>query len=115
MLELMTSTVDENGMIRMNNWKLIFYNGYQSELYNLETDPFEQHDLSHKDKYLNIKNKLEKLVLSNWHPDQISKRMRILKQEQIIQIEWAKNTDPNDTLRWDLDPEKDSTRLDTDT
>ena len=105
----------QNRMIRMNNWKLIFYNGYQSELYNLETDPFEQHDLSHKDKYLNIKNKLEKLVLSNLHPDQISKRMRILKQEQIIQIEWAKNTDPNDTLRWDLDPEKDSTRLDTDT
>lgn len=105
----------QNRMIRMDNWKLIFYNGYQSELYNLEKDPFEQHDLSHKDKYLNIKNKLEKLVLSNWDPDQISKRMRILKQEQKIQIEWAKNTDPNDTLRWDLDPEKDSTRLDTKT
>ena len=25
--------------------------------------------------------------------------MRILKQEQKLQIEWAKNTDPGDTLR----------------
>ena len=41
--------------------------------------------------------------------------MRILKQEQKLQIEWAKNTDPGDTLRWNLDPEKDSTRLDTNT
>jgi len=29
-------------------------------------------------------------------------------------IKYHKNPDPNDTLRWDLDPEKDSTRLDTD-
>ena len=49
---------------------------------------------------------------SAWE-DKISKRMRILKQERKLQIEWAKNTDPGDTLRWDLDPEKDSTRLET--
>jgi hypothetical protein len=55
----------------------------------------------------------EELVFSNWNPDKISKRMRILKQERKLQIEWAKNTDPGDTLRWDLDPEKDSTRLET--
>ena len=29
-------------------------------------------------------------------------------------IKYHKNPDPNDTLRWDLDPKKDSIRLDTD-
>ena len=37
--------------------------------------------------------------------------MRILKKEQKIQYEWAHNTDPEDILRWNLDPDKDSTRL----
>ena len=38
--------------------------------------------------------------------------MIVLKGEQKIQQDWARNTDPEDTLRWDLDPLKDSTRLD---
>ena len=39
--------------------------------------------------------------------------MRILKQEQKLQFDWANQTDPDDTLRWDLDPKRDSTRLDS--
>ncbi len=39
--------------------------------------------------------------------------MRVFKQEQKIQYEWAQKTDPEDTIRWDLNPLKDSTRLDS--
>ena len=51
-------------------------------------------------------------MLKDWDPEKIHKRMIVLKSEQMIQIDWARNTDPEDTLRWDLDPVKDSTRLD---
>ncbi|MAQ49127.1 MAG: hypothetical protein CL720_05380 [Chloroflexi bacterium] len=103
----------QNRMIRLDNWKLIYYHGYESELFNLEKDPFEQNDLSKDKKYFSVKEKLENLILKDWNPDHISKKMKILKQEQKIQYEWAHNTDPEDTLRWNLDPDKDSTRLDT--
>lgn len=35
-----------------------------------------------------------------------------LKKDQLMQQEWAKNTDPDDKLRWNLDPLNDSSRLD---
>ena len=35
-----------------------------------------------------------------------------LKKDQLMQQEWAKNTDPDDKLRRDLDPLNDSSMLD---
>jgi len=103
----------QNRMIRLGQWKLIYYHGYESELFDLKNDPNEQNDLSNNNEYLQIKQKLEKLILKNWNPDLISEKMRVFKQEQKIQYEWAQKTDPEDTIRWDLNPLKDSTRLDS--
>ena len=33
--------------------------------------------------------------------------MRVLKRAQDLMVQWARNTDPDDTLRWDLRPEMD--------
>jgi len=103
----------QNRMVRFDDWKLIYYNGYDSELFNLKSDPFEQNNLSNDKKHTPIKKKLEKLVLSNWDPNCIAKRMRVFKKEQNLQYQWAKRTDPDDTIRWNFDPKKDSTRLDS--
>ena len=54
-----------------------------------------------------MNNELLDLVLKNWDPEKIHKRMIVLKGEQKIQQDWARYTDPEDTLRWDLDPLKD--------
>jgi len=103
----------QNRMVRSDNWKLIYYHGYESELFDLDKDPYEKNNLSSDKKYSNIKENLEKLVLKDWNPTSIAKKMRILKQEQKLQFDWANQTDPDDTLRWDLDPKRDSTRLDS--
>ena len=102
----------QNRMVRKDNYKLIYYHGYEVELFDLENDPDELNDLSSDNNYLDKKNELLDLVLKNWDPEKIHKRMIVLKGEQKIQQDWAQNTDPEDTLRWDLDPLKDSTRLD---
>ena len=49
---------------------------------------------------------------TNWNPTKIHHRMIDLKKDQLLQQEWAKNTDPDDKLRWNLDPLNDSSMLD---
>ena len=51
-------------------------------------------------------------IRDSWSPAAIQKRMIDLKKDQLIQQEWAKFTDPNDMLRWNLDPLNDSSKLD---
>ena len=46
-------------------------------------------------------------MLDHWGPVRIAVRMRVLKREQDLMVQWARNTDPDDTLRWDLRPELD--------
>ena len=46
-------------------------------------------------------------VLEHWGSDRIAERMRVLKRERDQMVQWARNTDPDDTLRWDLRPEMD--------
>jgi len=46
-------------------------------------------------------------IFDGWDPNQIRSQMRILKQEQTIMEDWASNIDPDDQLRWNLNPEYD--------
>ena len=102
----------QNRMVRKDNYKLIYYHGYEAQLFDLDSDPDELNDLSNNNDYLDKKNELLELLLKDWDPEKIHKRMIVLKDEQKIQQGWARNTNPDDTLRWELDPIKDSTRLD---
>ena len=102
----------QNRMVRKDNYKLIYYHGYEAQLFDLDSDPDELNDLSNNNNYLDKKNELLGLLLKDWDPEKIHKRMIVLKDEQKIQQGWARNTNPDDTLRWELDPIKDSTRLD---
>ncbi|MDG2196813.1 MAG: sulfatase-like hydrolase/transferase, partial [SAR324 cluster bacterium] len=102
----------QNKMIRCDEWKLVFYEGYEPQLFNLIEDPHELFDRSADSENKEIKEFLINEILTGWDPVAIHKRMIDLKKDQLIQQEWAKFTDPNDTLRWDLNPSNDSSRLD---
>ena len=102
----------QNKMIRREEWKLIFYGGYKPQLFNLIEDPRELHDRVDDPKVKEIKNMLNNEILTNWNPTKIHHRMIDLKKDQLLQQEWAKNTDPDDKLRWNLDPLNDSSMLD---
>ena len=102
----------QNRMIRYNEFKLNYYHGFEPQLFNLKEDPNELNDLSQNEAYKSVRKDLENKVLMNWNPDKIANDMRVLRKETQIMQDWAKKTDPDDVLRWDLDPFKDSTRLD---
>jgi len=102
----------QNKMIRRDEWKLVFYEGYKPQLFNLFEDPHELNDRIEDLKNKDIRDSLINEILAEWNPTAIHKRMINLKKDQLIQQEWAKLTDPDDMLRWDLDPLNDSSRLD---
>ncbi len=46
-------------MIKENNYKYVYYVGEKSELYNLESDPYEMHNLTDNPEFAVVKNKLQ--------------------------------------------------------
>ena len=97
----------QNRMLRKDNWKLNYYNGYDPELFDLQEDPLETNNLW-KDKSISgIKSTLMDNILEGWNPNWIQNHMRVLKKEQTIMEDWASKIDPEDELRWDLKTEYD--------
>ena len=45
-------------MIRSDNWKFIYYHGYNNQLFNLKNDPDEMNNLSGLKEYSKIETKL---------------------------------------------------------
>ena len=48
-----SSSVSGAYMVRKSNWKYIYYEGFEPELFDLENDPEEINDLSKDPKFLN--------------------------------------------------------------
>lgn len=74
-------------MIRHKKHKLIYTLGYPLQLYDLEADPLERHNLAPDPSYENVKKHLLDLVLDSWDPDTLyqdilasQKRRLFLKQ-----------------------------------
>lgn len=91
-------------MIRSGDWKLIYYHGMPSQLFNLRVDPEELVDLADDPSAHKIKKELTALVLDGWDPEQIDERIRQISQDQQVLRDWAKNVSPADQHRWDLQP-----------
>jgi choline-sulfatase len=101
----------QNKMIRRGEWKLVFYAGYKAQFFNLKEDPNELFDRIEDNRCKEIREFLLNEIQIDWNPKSIHKRMIELKKDQILQHEWAKLTDPEDILRWELDPINDSSKL----
>ena len=98
----------QNRMVRVGDWKLVYYHGYHDpQLFNLADDPDERDDRANDPRCRSVREELMRRALEHWDPDRIAERMRVLKREQDLMVQWARNTDPPDTLRWDLRPEMD--------
>lgn len=92
-------------MIRQGNWKLIYYHGFEPQLFNLATDPHELNDLSSAPEHADIKTKLLNRLLENWDPDEIERRMLDKQKDKEILGFWARETSPTEAYVWDLTPE----------
>ena len=93
-----SSSVSGAYMIRKSNWKYIYYEGFEPELFDLENDPEEINDLSKDPKYLNILVELEKDLQNICNPKEINE-LAFKDQDKMIEryggIEEAKKLGAN--------------------
>jgi choline-sulfatase len=92
-------------MIRQDDWKLIYYHGFPTQLFNLTEDPQELIDLADAPEDRAIKENLLSLLLKDWDPDTIEQRMLDKQSDKEILGTWARKTSPTEAYIWDLTPE----------
>ncbi|MDP6666535.1 MAG: sulfatase-like hydrolase/transferase [Dehalococcoidia bacterium] len=94
----------QNRMVRAGEWKLNYYHGMPSQLFNLADDPGEMNDLIDAPEHADVAMRLAKLLLDDWNPEQVDAQIRKQTADLGILVPWAKQTMPADTVRWDLKP-----------
>ena len=87
-------------MVREGKYKYIFIHNYDEQLFNLETDPGEWHDLADKPEYSEVVQKLRSRILGKFDPDAIEQSIskNIPKKLLINQAMQLNNT------KWDYQP-----------
>jgi len=105
--EFCTNNGDLQRMIRKDKWKLCYYHGQPTQLFNIEEDPRELNDLSADPDCNDIVKELTTRVLDGWDPELIWERIQTNLRETRIISGWTKNVKPTDTHRWNLRPEMD--------
>jgi len=93
-------------MIRSGKWKLIFYNGYRPQLFDLAADPRELDDLAEQPTHRAVRERLERALLAEWDPDAIAARMRARRGDKDVIGAWARAVRPADQHRWSLTAEQ---------
>lgn len=87
-------------MIRSNDWKFVYYHGYNNQLFNLKNDPDEMNNLSGLKEYSKIETKLINKILKNWRPLKIKKIMDSKINDKKILKAWAQSVQPLDNYKW---------------
>ncbi len=95
-------TPTQQRMIRAGKWKLNYYHGHPPQLFDLETDPGEVHDLSSDPTKKDIRDHLLGKVLTNWDPEEIKSTMAKRRVQKELLGKWSHVIKPEDTYRWQL-------------
>ena len=93
-------------MIRKDNLKLVYYNDYPPQLFDLEADPFEHTNLAGDSAYSKTLRQLEEELLHGWNPTKIEEVMREKQRVTRIIGDWAATTQPANVIRWPLAEEQ---------
>ena len=92
-------------MVRLGRWKLIDYHGYPPQLFDLENDPGEMHDLAASPAHAAVREQLQRLVREDWDPDASRTLMERRRRNKDLQAQWARNVRPPDAIRFATMPE----------
>ena len=92
-------------MIRLGEWKSIYYHRQPPMLFNLHDDPQEQINRADDSSCRSLIEELTARILDEWHPDLIAARMAGRRADNRILKAWAQKTQPPDSVRWQMRPE----------
>ena len=91
-------------MVRKEEWKYIYFHGQPDLLFNLAEDPAELENLAEDPRLANTVSELRTLLMADWNPDQVSRKMEELGSVNSLLEKWGENTQVQDTIRWQLEP-----------
>lgn len=91
-------------MLREGDWKLHYYHGEPPGLYNLTDDPQERVDLGGDPAHAARRDRMLARLLDGWDPDAIRELMERRRANKDILSAWARETKPESTYLWPLDP-----------
>ena len=92
-------------MIRRGKWKLVHFHGMRPQLFDLERDPREQHDLGESAEFRAVRDELTAAVMRDWKPEEISRELAVRQSQRTILAKWAEQTHPPSDPVWQAPPD----------
>ncbi len=92
-------------MIRRGDWKLVHYEGYRPQLFDLREDPDELHDLGDDPLYDDIRRDLARRVLADWSGMHVVEVLERRKQTNSLLARWFRTVRPECPEQWVAPPE----------
>jgi choline-sulfatase len=92
-------------MVRTGEWKLVYYEGYPAQLFNLNEDPAELEDRGGDPGSASVREELVAMALRDWSLPTIAAQMELNRRSAELIGAWAEATRPDDLYRWSLTPE----------
>lgn len=92
-------------MVRQGRYKLVHYDGYRPQLFDLADDPLESRDRAGEGRYGSVVQALTARVLADWDPRRIESFMRARELDKAVIGAWARQTRPASSYLWEMKPE----------
>lgn len=89
-------------MIRRGRFKLVHYQGYRPQLFDLEADPDEEDDLAEEPRYEAVREALTARVLADWDAELIARRMAMRVADKRLLQAWAREVRPAESHHWEV-------------
>ncbi len=90
-------------MIRTGRWKLNAYHGYPDpQLFDMQADPGETHDLGRDPAYADIRAELLGRVMDGWDGDEVERRCRLRVAELNVTERWRSHGGAQCAEIWDM-------------
>lgn len=91
-------------MLRRGRWKLVYYQDYRPQLFDLESDPDEFNDLGDDPAYQTVRRELLERVLERWSPQEVERELSRRRLNHPILTKWYREVNPPDTGQWNAPP-----------
>jgi len=73
-------------MLRHGRWKYVCYPGFAPQLFDLETDPYEQNDLGNSDTHVDVRADCHRRIVEIGDPDQLNEQAFADQAERIEEL-----------------------------
>jgi choline-sulfatase len=91
-------------MIRSGKWKLIHYENYRPQLFDIESDPHEYNDLGESLEHAPIRARLHQRVLHDWPVAEMKRLLAERSRDRAIMDRWAAEVKPPAPQQWQPPP-----------